>query len=168
MDQENDEATILVCARHQSEWLWFQSPIDFWVLDQEKWTRGFRERGFEVPDDDYAARFGIPIVDDDTVDDFLALMAEFGRLREDLEAELGARSESARSWWDIAELMPVFFVDFDARCAYSVYGENLELEKYVPAGWTGKFENFYGLIPEEQRYWVLDGIDQVERFKSRT
>jgi hypothetical protein len=165
MDQE--EATIVVCARHQGEWLWFQSPVDFWILDQQKWVRGFRNRGLDAPDE-YEARFDIPIVDQDNADDFLALMAEFGRDRDGLEAELAALGEDAQSWWDIAALMPVLWVDFDERCAYSLFGEGVELENYVPAGWTGRFENFYGLIPEAQRYWVIDGVDQVERFKSRT
>lgn len=163
----NDDTTVLVCVRHQGAWLWFQSPVEFWILDQRKWVEGFRRHGHDVPED-YQDRFDMPVVDRDEADDFLALMAQFGRDRDDLEAELRGLAEPAESWWDVAPLMPVFLVDFDTRTAHSLFGEGVALENYVPAGWTGTFGNFYPLIPDSERYWVVDGVDQVERFKTRT
>jgi len=45
----------------------------------------------------------------------------------------------------------------------SFYPEMIRFELYIPDGWTGAYKNFLAEVPQEERYWMVDGRDLFER-----
>jgi hypothetical protein len=74
------------------------------------------------------------------------------------------RVSVASSWEDVADFCPALMVNFDQRRLLSLFPEMIKFEDYVPYGWYGKYDDFYPEIPQEQRYWIVDGVDYFERF----
>jgi len=54
-------------------------------------------------------------------------------------------------------------VDFDEKTFYLLFPEPASFEEYVPSGWKGTYEDFTGLIPKIEKYWVnKDGENLLE------
>mgnify|MGYP000849096612 CR=1 FL=1 len=49
---------------------------------------------------------------------------------------------------------PVLFVDFSKKILLSKFFDQALENRLIP-GWSGKFEDFFPLIPENQRYWEV-------------
>lgn len=162
------EEPIIVCVKHKGGYRWFRSERDYWVLDQEKWARAFAEAGCD--DDggegnDYSERFGIPVVNAETTDEFLDKMTPFLVSREELTQSVLVASQTAESWFDIAPWLPALFVNFDDECLLSIHSESPAFEDYVPAGWTGAYDDFLDVIPFGERYWIVEGADLSTKFQ---
>jgi hypothetical protein len=55
--------------------------------------------------------------------------------------------------------LPRFYVDLDSKVFRHVDWDRFH-ESYVPSDWDGQASgSFAELIPKEQRYWVVDGMD---------
>lgn len=63
---------------------------------------------------------------------------------------------------DIECNIPCVYVDFGSKLFLSTYYDQA-LEDKMIKGWTGKYESFLHLIPEEYHYWVIDGIDYSKK-----
>jgi hypothetical protein len=67
-------------------------------------------------------------------------------------------------WDEMAELFPSLFIDFDSKILLSLFPELLAFEKYIPKGWIGEFKNFYDLIPESEKYWIIDEVNYFPQY----
>lgn len=167
-----DVELVLVVVKHCNRFRWFKSDREFWVLDFNKWTKDFVDAGYKVPDSDPAARFGIPVVNENTADRFLSELTPFEVSPNDLGNELIARFPEAKSWWDVKDLFPIFFVDFDGKHGCGFYPEGTRMERYVPEGWTSEFEDFMTKYPEkrfprQEKFWIRDGVDMLQELNDR-
>ncbi|WP_293116740.1 hypothetical protein [Okeania sp. SIO1I7] len=104
---------VVVVARYQGKFYYFRSERELWVLDMNKWRDEFINYGHKVPDSKDSDRFGIHIVNEKTAGKFLDYMSEFKVNKDVLSIELARRYTSAIFWWDIQDLFPIMFVDFD-------------------------------------------------------
>jgi len=167
-----DVERVLVVVKYANSFRWFKSNRDDWVLDLGKWTKDFVDAGYKVPESDPVERFGIPVVNENTAASFLEEMKPFEISTDDLGKELAARFPEAQSWWDVSDLFPIFFVDFDCKHACGFYPEGTRMERYVPDGWTGEFEDFMTKFPEDrfprrEKYWVRNGVDMLHELNER-
>lgn len=158
---------VIVAVRRHNQWYWYISDKELWVLDLVKLAKAFDTHFTSAPTS-FSGRFSIPVVNEVTAEQFLAHMAPYqvnvGYLREvvrqriDLTELSAASEESAEEMLDDwLELLPSLLVDFDNRSLFSLYAEPMSFESYVPEQWTGEYQCFYERIPEEQRYWIVDG-----------
>lgn len=102
--------------------------------------------------DDFSDRFNIAVVNEDTAEDFLQKLNDFEVGTEELRKMLEQRTYS-----HISDMLPSLYVDFDDKELTSYYPEPASYELYVPKGWLGKYEQFIEVIPEDYRYWIIDG-----------
>ncbi len=163
----SDSSEITAIVRRHDKFIWFRSQPDFWVMDWQKWHQAFVVEGIAVPDLDTTERFDIPVVNCDTADRFISGMRQFELNRNVLCEEFLRRYSLSKDWWDMADLFPVVFLDFDHKKLSAVYGDGVQYERYVPIGWSGEFIDFYNeypetLFPTTEKFWIVDGIDLLK------
>ena len=158
--QEND--TILVGVRFKNQFSWYRTDPSIWKLDYRKlydsYDALYRRRRKSMADfvrevgsfgEFIASRFRIPVVDKDTAPKFF----------EEIMLQKLDSAELAYSWTRAKEdaerqaLLPVLFVDFDAKTLYSCDPERGKFEAFVPDGWRGLYQDFKRLIPLQDRFW---------------
>lgn len=169
---EEDIEIVVAIVRHRGQIRWFRSTRELWVLDYRKWRAAFISRGYSAPELDDSDRGGVHVVDSDTAGLFLDFMAEYEVRQDELSHELATRYSSAQSWWDVADLFPIIFVDFDRKHVGAFYPNGTPMEKYLADGWTGAFEDFAteypaALFPEQNKFWVKGGVDLLELLNER-
>lgn len=170
--EDNSDQLRIFVAKMNGSFLWFNSDPELWVLDRHKWSDDFKQAGHTVPEDDASDRFGIPVVDKKTACAFFAEMRPYNTCITTLRKELAERFPAARSTWDVADLFPIMFVDFDRQHVCAFYSDGIRLERYVPNGWTSEFEDFLTRYPEDrfprsQKYWILDNVDIIQELNRR-
>lgn len=168
MDVENAVVTV----RYEGRIRWFRCDRDWWVMDVNKWRNEFVQNGYDVPEFNDAYRFGFKVVDEKNAAEFLACLKDYEVAPDTLAIELAKRYQTARSWWDVGDLFPVMFVDFDRREVGAFYSQGTAMERYVPDGWTGRFVDFATEYPEEvfptsSKFWVKGGVDLLALLNKR-
>ena len=170
-----DPQYAVAVVRYKGVIQWRVSDHDNWVLDWEKWMDAFFTAGHQVPDLNVVAlaqRSGIRVVDQDSVEAFLAApeirSVDFQFLRQTLLE----RFPGAQSWWDLSFLFPIAFVDFDNKRFAGCYPDGPRMEQYVPDGWVGEFADFANTYPEEvfpaaDKFWIVDGRDLLHELNER-
>lgn len=141
-------------------------------MDVNKWRNEFIQNGYDVPEFNDAYRFGIKVVSEKNVAEFLDRLKGHEIVPDVLAMELAKRYPSARSWWDVGDLFPIMFVDFDRREVGAFYSEGAAMERYVPDGWTGQFIDFateYSeeVFPTSSKFWVKGGVDLLALLNKR-
>lgn len=149
------EENVIALVRKDGRWVYYATEVDVWVLDWAAWQKAFVDAGYPATPVGGDERGGVMVLNQETAGRALAALEESVVSEEELRRALRAEMPIA-SWEQVMHLFPTVLVDFDARRLCSVYSEPLALERYVPAGWTGKHGDFYGEVPVEHRYW-LDG-----------
>lgn len=145
--------TIIVLVKYKKSYKWFITDKEIWFLDLKKLISSYLEKGFEIHNpDDFSERFDIAVVNEDTVEEFLQKIGKLEVSNEELRKILVQRAYS-----HISDMLPSLYVDFDEKKLTSFYPEPASYELYVPNGWLGKFEQFMGHIPEDNRYWIVNG-----------
>ncbi|WP_397458928.1 hypothetical protein AB3464_03120 [Pseudomonas asplenii] len=164
---ESDDVVAVV--RYQGEIRWFRSELDFWVLDWKKWQESFVLAEVSVPPGEASApeRFNILVVNEHSADEFLAAMTVYEIGREYLHLQLLERYEEAASWWDVSDLFPVVFVDFDNKKLGAFYPGGTKFERFAPYGWDSEFVDFCmnypeEIFPEREKFWVSGGVDMLQ------
>ncbi|CDG19385.1 hypothetical protein [Xenorhabdus doucetiae] len=163
---------VVVAIKNNSFIEWYQADREIWVLDRQKWHNSFLEIGMDCPEDSADDRFGILIVNDDTKDKFLENLLPFKVDSKKLDG-FREKIKKSSSIWDSAELFPMAFIDFDSKklSACYPYAEKTPVEKYVPDGWSGEFVDFMrkfdeDILPKKEKYWIINGIDYLEKLSS--
>lgn len=167
-----DVEEVVVVAKASGEFRWFKSDRDLWVLDLDKWTKDFVDAGYDIPESDPSERFGIPVVNDQTIASFLSAMGQYEVEKLTLGKQLADRFDKAKSWWDVGDLFPIMFLDADRRHVAAFYSSGTPMERYIPDGWTSEFEDFatkYGDedFPQAEKFWIQDGIDMLKILNER-
>ena len=169
---EESNANVVIAVRLKGEIRWFRSDRDLWVLDVTKWRDEFISNGYDVPEFDSDYRFGILSVNQDNAGKFLSYLSEYELDKDQLSFELATRFQSASSWWDVGDLFPIMFVNFDNCCVGAFYHEGVAMERYLPDGWSGEFVDFaneYGddIFPVAEKFWVKNGSDILQLLNAR-
>ena len=148
---------IIVLVKCQNKYSWYLSDKEFWVLDYNKWASKFGSdekmsennprNGFSVLDSDNWALFENVIVDN---------LVTRNQLKEMILMNL-----PLLSWDEKGHLFPSLFINFDTKELFSVFPEYLAFENFIPENWVGKFDDFYSLIPDLEKYWIIDGVDYL-------
>lgn len=145
--------TIIALVKYKKSYKWFVTDKEIWFLDLKKLISSYLEKGFVIHNpEDFSGRFDIAVVNEDTVEEFLQRISEFEVINEELMEILVQRGYS-----HISDMLPSLYVDFDDKELTSFYPEPASYELYVPNGWLGKYEQFIGHIPEDYRYWIVNG-----------
>ncbi|TDU73373.1 hypothetical protein EI77_01843 [Prosthecobacter fusiformis] len=84
---------IIVGVLRSSSFNWYASEKERWVLDQVKWKAFFENAGFATPHG-FADRFGIGIVNEESLDQFLSCMQPDLITTGELRARLKASDQS--------------------------------------------------------------------------
>lgn len=168
----SDFKQVVVVVRYQGKILWFRSDRDLWVLDLNKWRNEFINHGYSVPEFKDSYRFGIHIVNQETVQKFLDSMKDFEIEKDQLSAELAKRYTTARSWWDVEDLFPIMFINFDNNQVGAFYSEGTPMERYIPDGWIGEFIDFANDYPENifprlEKFWIKGDSDLLQLLNER-
>ena len=168
---ENEEKVVVV-VKHQGAFHWYWSKRDLWILDLHKWRQEFVKAGYDTPTVDASMRFGIEVVNEISIDQFLDAMRQFEIDSQKLRDALAVRFPAARSWWDVGKLFPIMFIDCDRRHVAAFYADGTAMERYIPDGWTSSFEDFasdYGeaRFPTRERFWVQNGMDMLATLNDR-
>ncbi|MEJ2066270.1 MAG: hypothetical protein P8X74_23830 [Reinekea sp.] len=169
---EIEEQPVVVAVRIDGKIRWYRSDRDLWVLDVNKWRDEFIAHGYEVPEFQDNYRFGIHAVNQETAEHFLDCMSEYELQRDQLSLELANRFATAKSWWDVADLFPIMFVNFDDRKVAGFYPDGTPMERYIPDDWDGEFVDFANDYPEEifpdgEKFWVKGGSDLLKLLNER-
>jgi hypothetical protein len=173
MNENEDENIIVVVVRYQGEIRYYQSDQDLWVLDVNKWRNEFIAHGYDMPEFNDDFRFGIKIVNEKTVDKFLTSMSCYEVEKDELSYQLAIRYQTAYSFWDVIDLFPVIFVNFDEKKVAGFYPQpNVRLEYYIADGWQGEFIDFALEYPEEtfpksEKFWVKGDEDLLVMLNER-
>ncbi|WP_258838349.1 CPCC family cysteine-rich protein [Mechercharimyces sp. CAU 1602] len=140
---------IIVLVKYKGGWNWYVSLKEMWFLDYAV---------FPDENTDYSQRFHIAVVNDKTLEDFLDRVSDYKVSTSQLR-EFVNDTETKIDRWDLSDLFPSLFVDFDNKHLYSWYPEPASFEHYVPKGWKGDYVEFFDQVPENKRYWIIDGKD---------
>ncbi len=167
-----DVEQVVVVVLYQGKIRWFRSDRDLWVLDLNKWRNEFIDLGYNVPEFKNSYRFGIHTVKKETAQQFLDSISEFELHKDELSIELAKRYPSAISWWDVRDLFPIMFVNFDDCKVGAFYPEGTPMERYVPDGWTGEFIDFANEYPEDifptkEKFWFKGDSDLLKLLNER-
>lgn len=167
-----DVELVVVVVKSQGAFHWYRSDRELWVLDLNKWHKEFVDAGHTTPDVDSSDRFGIEVVNEETMERFLSEMSEFELENSKLRDALARRFPEAQSWWDVGKLFPIMFVNADKRHVAAFYSNGIPMDRYVPDGWTSEFEDFASKyseddFPTSERFWVQDGVDMLAILNER-
>ncbi len=154
---------IIVGVKTSSQFSWYLTERDVWILDIMKYKESYEKNGFSF-DIDFALslRNNISVVNEENHDlyleeytDYIILSSELKKLVEHHDYES-----------TILELRPSLYIDFNQKILLSLYPELLPFENYVPDNWIGTREDFTSYIPEEDRYWIFDEINYIDKIFS--
>lgn len=166
-----DELVVAV-VKYQGKISYYRCERENWVLDLNKLRDAFNANGYSVPELDETDRFGIHTITDENVELFLDKMSVYKVDKESLSVLLAKRFPEARSWWDVGEIFPIVFVDFDRKSLGAFYHEGVNMEKYIPDGWVGEFVDFANDYPEDvfpssEKFWVKEDSDLLKILNER-
>jgi hypothetical protein len=165
MSEDEEQDIVVVTIKYKGKIRYFQSERDLWVLDANKWRDEAIQAGYQVPPFNEKYRYGIISVNENTVDKFLSEISQFEIDKDDLSYQLAIRFQTAHSWWDVEDLFPVLFVNFDDKKVAGFYPPGyVRLERYIADGWQGELIDFAREYPEEvfpksEKFWVKGDVD---------
>ncbi|WP_231409493.1 hypothetical protein [Ralstonia solanacearum] len=167
-----DEAMAVGVVRHNGKIRWFRMNRDNWILDWQKWRDEFVKAGLDVPPLDASGRFGISIVNENTVEEFIRAASDFELTEGELRSELLQRFQDAKSWWDVSDLFPIVFVDFDSKSYGAFYFSGAKMERYIPNGWRGEFVDFAKnydeiVFPSSSKFWISGDLNMLDEINKR-
>lgn len=149
---------VIVLVKYNNAYYWYLSEKSIWVLDYTKWFESDSTDMDELDMDE--EREGIEILDRDNWMDFKSRNYKLETNKSELQA-LILQNLPILDWNLNSQLFPSLYVDFDGRILYSLFPESLEFERYVPENWKGYYQDFYALIPNDEKYWIIDGINYM-------
>lgn len=148
---------MIVVTRWHGTYEWFESEMDYWILDQRSWAEAYAAAGHGQADDSFLDRFDIDVVNETNVDVFLSKMRRFGVSQDVLRARLEKSLARSTDWFEVVADMPALYVDLDGRKLWSLDSEHTSLVDHVPEGWEAEYASFYEELPVDLRYWMRDG-----------
>ncbi|MCM3020429.1 hypothetical protein M3582_20290 [Priestia megaterium] len=152
---------VIVGVIHKKQFQWYVTDRELWYLDYVKFAQAFESH---LAADEYIEpeRKGIEVLNNENAELFLqrieSYKADAATLLKLFENKIESKGEE-----DVLDFSPSFLVDFDQKAFYSMFPEPASFEEYVPSDWKGMYEDFTGLIPKIEKYWVnKDGENLFE------
>lgn len=119
---------------------WYVTEREYWFLNVEM-----------------EERFGIEILNEETAAAFLQAIQDERVTAAELRDRLYQFRKQHQEGDEWLKFVPSFLVDFDQRQFCSMFPEPASFEHYMPQGWVGSYVDFLDRVPEEQRYWEMNG-----------
>jgi len=163
---------IIAVVRYKGQFRWFRCERELWILDLNKLRKTFIENGYNVPKLDEMDRFGIHTLTPENIEFFLEKMRVYEIATDELSYLLANRYPTAKSWWDVGELFPTVFVNFDNKTLGAFYYEGTKMELYIPDGWKGEFVDFANeysedIFPSSEKFWIKEDSDLLKLLNER-
>ncbi|MEG5539842.1 hypothetical protein UXP19_03125 [Enterobacter hormaechei] len=114
----NKDDELLVIVKYEGRFYWFVAFKEMWVLDRVKWVEDFVKSGVEINlQNTHKERYDIPVVNEENAQIFIEGLINDGYSydKDDIAEEFYKRLSQKTIWWDIYELMPDLFIDFDNK-----------------------------------------------------
>ncbi|GAB1781786.1 MULTISPECIES: hypothetical protein [Priestia] len=145
---------VIVGVIHKKQFQWYVTDRELWYLDYVKFAQAFENEG-DLAVDEYIEpeRKGMEILSSENAGLFLKRIESYKGDAATLLKLFEDKIESGEEE-DVLDFIPSFLVDFDQKVFYSLFPEPASFEEYVPSDWKGTYEDFTGLIPETEKYWV--------------
>jgi hypothetical protein len=145
---------VIVGVIHKKQFQWYVTDRELWYLDYVKFAQAFENEG-DLAVDEYIEpeRKGMEILSSENAGLFLKRIESYKGGAATLLKLFEDKIESGEEE-DVLDFIPSFLVDFDQKVFYSLFPEPASFEEYVPSDWKGTYEDFTGLIPETEKYWV--------------
>lgn len=147
---------IIAMLHVRGLWRYYAAHDDFWIMDWESWNASLPD-SYRVVDLDCKSRFGICVLNEETIDSFMDYIVDFQVSCDILRNIL--RGLNANEQNDARHLLPSVLIDFESKKLFSNAEQNYGYENYVPAGWSGFFCEYYDMIPFDYRYWIDNDVD---------
>lgn len=155
---------IIVGVRTILGFSWHVSDRDTWIMDIYKYQNAYKNIGYSINlEFVLGLRNNMPLLDENTYIQYLDLNDDEVVSTEELRNSIVNFDKGDT----ILAFQPSIYADFIERKLYSTYPENIPFEKYVPDGWVGQFLNFTDLIPQEDRYWDINGTNLISEIYER-
>lgn len=155
---------IIVGVQTRLGFNWHISNRDTWIMDIYKYQNAYKNIGYSVNlEFILGLRNNMPLLDENNYIQYLNLNDDEVVSTEELRSSIINFDKEDT----ILAFQPSIYVDFIKRQLYSTYPENIPFEKYVPDGWKGEFSNFTELIPQEDRYWDINGTNLINKIFER-
>ncbi|KAA8785332.1 hypothetical protein ABIE27_003881 [Paenibacillus sp. 4624] len=132
--------------------VWFQGVWRWYVTEREYWFLNI----------EMEERFGIQVLNEETASAFLQAIQEEQVTAIELRSELHHFRETDPTGDEWFKYVPSFLVDFDKRLFFSMFPEPASFEHYMPDGWIGSYKDFLDMVPEKERYWMVQGKSLFE------
>lgn len=166
------DEVIVAVVKYRDKIFYYRCERENWILDLNKLRDAFNENGYSVPELDETDRFGIHTITDENVELFLQKMEPYKVTKDSLSLLLAKKFPTARSWWDVGEIFPIVFVDFDRKTLGAFYYDGVKMEKYIPDGWSGEFIDFANEYPEDifpssEKFWIKGHSDLLKLLNER-
>ncbi|WP_137225493.1 hypothetical protein [Paenibacillus sp. CFBP13512] len=144
---------IIVLVQYMKSYKWFVTDKEIWFLDFKKLISAYHENGFDIPNpNDFLERFNIPVVNEETAEEFLEKIIDSEVKVEELKNILKQDTHV-----HMLDMSPSLYINFDQKELISYYPEPASYELYVPDGWIGSYKDFIKDVPEIYCYWIIDG-----------
>ncbi|HEL9845327.1 TPA: hypothetical protein U0R39_005650, partial [Klebsiella pneumoniae] len=134
----NKDDELLVIVKNEGRFYWFAAFKEMWILDRVKWIVDFVKNGVGINlQDIHKERYDIPVVNEENAQLFIDFLIKDGYSydKDDMAVEFYNKLSGKTTWWDVYDLMPDLFIDFDNKRICSEYIESMHYHKYVPDGW---------------------------------
>jgi hypothetical protein len=102
------------------------------------------------------------VLNEETASAFLQAIQEEQVTAIELRSELHHFRETDPTGDEWFKYVPSFLVDFDKRLFFSMFPEPASFEHYMPDGWIGSYKDFLDMVPEKERYWMVQGKSLFE------
>ncbi len=144
---------IIVLVKFNDVYSYYLSNKEYWILDNDKWGEGF-----ETDSGIFPGRRGFEVLDSNNWPEFKKTLEKWEVSTSDLSQMILDKLPLV-SWTESSELFPVLLIDFDSKKLFSLFPEPLSFEAYVPDKWVGVYDDFYDLVPEVEKYWIIGGVN---------
>jgi hypothetical protein len=148
---------IIVIVKFQGKYSWYLSDKEDWVLDYNKWGDLF---GSEGKTDSSSLRSGFLVLSSENWLAFEKVITN-KLVSKDQLSKMILNNLPIDSWDEKMHLFPSLYIDFDEKRLFSIFTEYLAFENLVPDNWIGTYDDFYSLIPDIEKYWIINGANYL-------
>src|SRR4051794_30187263 len=113
---------IIVGVIHKTKWFWYVSEKELWFMDLVKFSQAFVNKGHNADMTNFSERFNIPVINEETVEQFLAEIEQYHTDVTTLSI-IFLDHLPASTWDDVIEMCPSLLIDFDHKKLLSLFPE---------------------------------------------
>lgn len=151
---------IIVAVIYKRHFEWYVAPKNLWKMDYRKlyslWKtlyersgkgRSALEREIGTYDSFIAKRWGIEVLDSESVSYFLAHLFKCRYSSDELRFCRSMARDDRKNDYDVS-----LYIDFDNKIMCSCFPPPENFENFVPDGWVGQYGDIIHFIPQDKRF----------------